>query len=50
MIGTNGELHIIEFLAGVPGADMFNFFFSLVCAGALLAFVPVAIAALLKRV
>ena len=44
-----GNLYIIEFISGVEGAEMFNFFFSLICAGGFLAFVPVAIANLIKR-
>ena len=47
---TGGQLYIIEFISGVPGAETFNFFFSLICAGGLLAFVPVAIASLLKKI
>ena len=43
------SLYIIEFISGVEGADMFNFFFSLVSAGGLLAFIPVAIMKLIQR-
>lgn len=49
MITTTGSLIIIEFLSGVEGAEMFNLFFSLVCAGGFLSFVPIAICNLLKR-
>lgn len=45
--GTN--LIIIPFIAGVEGADMFNFFFSLITAGGLLSFVPLAIMRLIQR-
>ncbi|MEH0020845.1 MAG: hypothetical protein V6Z89_14410 [Desulfobacter sp.] len=48
MIDGNA-LIIIEFISGVEGADMFNFFFSLISAGGLLAFVPVAIIKLIQR-
>lgn len=48
MIDGNA-LIIIEFISGVDGADMFNFFFSLVCAGGLLAFIPVCILKLIQR-
>jgi hypothetical protein len=44
-----GSLIIIEFISGVEGADTFNFFFSLVTAGGLMAFVPIAIAKLIQR-
>ena len=48
MIDGN-SLIIIEFISGVEGADIFNFFFSLVSAGGLLAFVPVCIMKLIQR-
>lgn len=43
------SLIIIEFISGVPGADMFNFFFSLVSGGCLMAFVPIACMKLIQR-
>ena len=43
------SLYVISFISGVEGADMFNFFFSLVSAGGLLAFVPVCIIKLIQR-
>ena len=46
----DGEsLIIIEFISGVQGADMFNFFFSLVSAGGLMVFIPIAIMKLIQR-
>lgn len=42
------SLIIIEFISGVEGADIFNFFYSLVTAGGLIAFVPVAIIKLIN--
>ncbi len=48
MIDGN-SLIIIQFISGVEGADLFNFFFSLVSAGGLLAFIPIAIIKLIQR-
>jgi len=42
-------LYVIDFISGVEGADMFNFFFSLVTAGGLLAFIPVCAMKLIQR-
>lgn len=44
----NGSLIIINFISGVEGAEIFNFFYSLVTAGGLIAFVPVAIMKLIS--
>lgn len=46
---SGNSLIIIPFITGVEGADMFNFFFSLISAGGLLAFVPVCIIKLIQR-
>lgn len=43
------SLIVLPFLSGVEGADVFNFFFSLVMAGGVMSFVPVAIMNLIKR-
>lgn len=48
MIDGN-SLYVIQFISGVEGADIFNFFFSLVMAGGLLSFIPAAIAKLIQR-
>ena len=48
MIDGN-SLIIINFISGVEGADMFNFFFSLVSAGGLLGFIPICILKLIQR-
>lgn len=46
----DGEsLIIIEFISGIEGADMFNFFFSLISAGGFMVFVPIAIMKLIQR-
>lgn len=43
------SLIIIPFLTGVEGADMFNFFLSLVTAGGLMSFIPVCCIKLIQR-
>jgi len=48
MIDGN-SLIVIPFISGIEGADLFNFFFSLVSAGGLLAFIPIAIIKLIQR-
>ena len=42
------SLIIIPFISGVEGADIFNFFYSLVTAGGLVSFVPIAIMRLIS--
>ena len=46
---SGSGLYVIEFITGVEGAEMFNFFFSLVSAGGLLAFIPVCCMKLIQR-
>jgi hypothetical protein len=45
----SGNLIIINFISGVEGAEMFNFYFSLVSAMGLFSFVPIAILKLIQR-
>jgi hypothetical protein len=46
---SGSSLIVIDFISGVEGAEMFNFFFSLVTAGGLLGFIPLAIFKLIQR-
>lgn len=50
MINASGAFFVIDFITGVEGAEMFNFFFSLISAFGLMACVPVACLRLIKEV
>jgi len=43
------SLIVLDFISGVEGADMFNFFFSLITGIAILGIIPVAIIKLFQR-
>lgn len=49
MMINGGALYVIPFLTGVEGADLFNFFFSLVTASGLLVFIPACCMKLIQR-
>jgi hypothetical protein len=43
------SLYVIQFISGVEGAELFNFFFSLVSAAGLLVFIPACCLKLIQR-
>jgi hypothetical protein len=46
---SGSSIIVIEFISGIEGADMFNFFFSLITAVGLLGLIPLAIFKLIQR-